>query len=317
MKKLYILLLSILTIASTNLDAATTHPEPTFVAVKLKAPTGDEGIVYTASKYDASIEIKLRNVTQKTWPSIFYPSCIEDAQYDMPYVEMANGNSVAPGAKDHSFLEIKSTGIAHIERVEFVAGAAAKTANLSCSASIDGVDYLGDYIIKGTYDPLRKPIQFIAPIDGDIIVCDPTYFYDVPESIEFDDFFGGSGPDYPQFREDAKYIRLNWSDLPWGGSINSKGDPVNLFAIKVYTNADKTVVGIENETKDSFDVSLINEKLTITENADVQIYSLQGKLIMSVQNIDNLELSDMIQGMYIVKAQSVDKKRTIVKKILK
>lgn len=317
MKKLYILLLSILAVATANLHAATTDPDPTFVVVKLNAPTGDEGIVYTASKYDAAIEVRFRNVTQKTWPSIFYPECIEEPQYDMPYLEMANSKSVTPNANEHSFLEIKSTGIAHIERVEFVAGAAAKASNLICSASIDGVDYLGDYIIKGSFTTLRKSISFPAPSGGEIQVCNATAFYEVPEAIEFDDFFGGSGPDYPKFREDAKYVRLNWSDKPFGGGSSPKGDPVNIFAIKIYTNADKTVVGIENEELEKFDITLAGEKLIITENANIQLYSLQGKLIMSVNNVEELDITNIPQGMYIVKAQSADKTQTVVKKIMK
>lgn len=315
MKQLYIIALAF--IAGFSVSAQTTSSKPTFTVVNLAVPSGDEGIVHTETKYDAGIEIKFRNVTAKQWDGILVPACLDDSFYDMPYIEMVNANTSDPKAKDHSFLEIKSTGQAHIERVEFVAGAAAKRANLICAASIDGADYLNNYVLPGTTSFIRKSIAFAAPINGEIELCGVNSFYEVAESVEYFTLLGGSGPDYPEFRKEVKYIRLNWSSEQFAGSAGGKGDPVNIFAIKIYTNADTTIVGIEEDKEDKLDVSLVGEILMLSEASDLQIYSSQGELVVNTNNVEELNLSGLTAGMYIVKAQSLDKKQTVVKKIIR
>lgn len=310
MKKLYSLF-TVLAIAS--LTGSAFADEPTFTITELFAPNGTEGVIYREIKYNSQIEIKLRNVTPKTFEGTFSPACLGDTFYDYSYIEMANANTSSEESNDDSFIEIKNLGEADILRVEFIAGAAGQNAKLTCAPSIDGVDYLADYeTVQGK--AISKSFTFEGPNGGEMKdVCNPSYFYEVPEHI-IDAW--GDGPEYNNFIKDAKFIRLNWGKR-FAGTSGSKGGSLNLFALKVYTNADTTIVGIEEEKSDNeLTISLSAGRLSVSQESVIEVFSVRGEKVTHFNATTDADLTNLEKGIYIVKAKSIDSKKTAIKKII-
>lgn len=305
MKKLYIL--AVFAAISFSISAQTTSAEPTHVVTHLTAPEDQEGVVYIESKYDSQIKINLRNVTPRLWAGSFNMSCVEGDFYDYPYVEMVGNDNGTNSSSDHSFIEIRSLGIAHIEKVEFVMGAASAESKLVCAPSFDGIDFFSAMDEDENYNPVYKNIS-VAGLEN---ICNASYSYEVPTYISN----WATGIEYPEFRESVKYIRLNWGKMFSGTNTSNKGGTANLFAIKIYTNADTTVVGIDEESQDQNSIDLKGQNLEMSSPANVQIVSVSGKVVISQKGVDQLDLSSLQQGVYIVKAIFADGK-AVVKKII-
>lgn len=309
MKKLYILACAAITSIATI--AQTTSSEPTFIITELQAPQGEQGIVFSDSKYNATIEVSLKNATQKTWDGTLNISCLEEVFYEYPYVQLVSDlNSADPS--NPSFVEIHSTGDAHIEKVEFILGTTGQESKLVCSSSFDGTDYFSAMyedteMINGGYGVYKNITA--AGVDN---ICNESYSYIVPTHVT-----DWGANDYPDFRERAKYVRLNWvTGMSLGGNVPNRGIPTDLFAIKVYTNADTTVVGIEDQKEDQNSIQLNGDYLELTMSANVSIFDMNGKNLIAKNNTQQVDISSLNKGVYIVKAIT-DNKKALIKKIVR
>lgn len=309
MKKLYTFIFSL--VIAANISASAQDDKPTFFITELTAPSSDEGIVYTGSQQNASIEISLRNVTQQTWPGTFNPACFNQSFSEYPYITLANANT-ANSSSDNSYILIKNTGEANILKIQFVAGSAENASMVTCGASIDGIDYLGDYVRVESGQSVATGYTFPAPVGGEMVnVCSSNYTYVVPDEIE--DIWGGGQP-YDDFTKRAKYFRLNWG-TDFAGLAGVKGSALNLFAVIIYTDAKTT--GVENETNKDSDFNIYKQEnnLVLSEEANVEIYTITGVKVLQAQNSNKIDISALNKGIYIAKAKT-NTGQIIVKKIV-
>lgn len=309
MKKNYTLTVLFL-LAGVLATAQTTSTIPTFVITQFNAPQDVEGIVHTESKYDAQIQVKLRNVTAKTWADSFSIYCIENGNFtDYPYVEMAK-----EGATDNSFVEIENLGEADIERIEYVMGAAGKISKLICAPALKSesgsADYLNsDYELESG-ESVYKRIQ----VDGFEDICDATFSYDVPKQI----VNAWGGEDILNAREAIKFIRLDWGDGLFADAPNpDKGGSANIFAIKIYTNANTSTVGVEEQEAEKPNIRLYGRNLQLSEFADITIYDITGKIAAQYSDIDNAYLDVFDVGVYLIRATNKNGQNTTQKVVIR
>lgn len=80
---------------------------------------------------------------------------------------------------------------------------------------------------------------------------------------------------------------------------------VRLHDLKIYGSAG-TGNSIELESGASFKIKNTKQEISLTANADVEIYSTTGTLVKAAQNATNLNITDLPSGVYVVKAVSVE-----------
>ena len=311
MRKNYILACALL-FTGLLLEAQTSSPTPTFVITGMTAPAGVEGEIYHSTKHDAEISIKARNVSDFTVPGQFQMVCMpEGSNAFQNYQSLRMVNAAGNPAGEHSYIEIHSKGAAHIEKVEFVLGASGSS-YLIAAASIDGVDYLGDYLT----DDLESVYTSIT-VENATDICNPGFSYEVPNTVT--DLFGGSGTTIDDLREKVKYVRLNWGLDFAGGSSNNLNVSSILYAIKVYTNADTSITtGMENEeAENALNVTLYGRNLQLSAPADVQVYDIAGKRVAAYKQVDDAYLDSLNEGIYIIRATDSQGKQNTEKVLLR
>lgn len=119
----------------------------------------------------------------------------------------------------------------------------------------------------------------------------------------------------PLLYEDTKFIRLSVCRAFAGTGVTSWDSDVMVYAIRLY--ATKTVVGIEEENSDQFEIKVYDRNLQLTELADVQVYSLSGKKVLDLKKLSSTDLSFLNAGAYIIKAQSEQGKAKYLKVLLR
>lgn len=286
----------LLTVVITRAQT-TTSPTPTFVIANLLAPEEEEGMINVEPKHNAHIEVKLKNVTQRKAVTSFFIYCLEEPNTfpDFSYLELVGKTNGAEGSTEDSFVEIHNIGDANIERVEFVMeSTGTKESFLVSSASIDGINYFNSDYENESGKSIYKRITSEGSGSD---ICNSSYSYDVPNLVE--DVWGDTGDKITNAREKLKYVRLNWGKNFAGASSSNRGSTTNIYAIKVYTDADITV-GITEEQK-TIDVQLFGRNLQLSEIADVYIYDIAGKIVAQYNDVDNAYLNYLNNGVYIIK----------------
>lgn len=79
-----------------------------------------------------------------------------------------------------------------------------------------------------------------------------------------------------------------------------------LHDLKVYGVIADGNTSIEQENGASFKIRNTKQEVSLTANADVEIYSTTGTLVKAAQNVTTLNIADLSSGVYVVKAISVE-----------
>lgn len=81
----------------------------------------------------------------------------------------------------------------------------------------------------------------------------------------------------------------------------SAGQAVRIHDLKIYGDLPTS---INNSRLSDLGISYFNNLITVNEMAEVSIYSLTGALVKQVVNVNEVSVSDLLEGVYIVKAQA-------------
>ena len=106
---------------------------------------------------------------------------------------------------------------------------------------------------------------------------DPIKVYEIPTSMVYDD----------------EYIYMVIYDEPWADG--------SLSGIYRYSKAD-LVSGVSTTIDDKSNIFYANNTLYLNANADVNIYNINGHLVLSQEDCTELSISNLQRGVYIYQA---------------
>lgn len=111
------------------------------------------------------------------------------------------------------------------------------------------------------------------------------------------------------YRCDPSAYGMLWEDpIYWydGGFMlrfsDSAGQTIRMHDLKVYGQVDAPV-GVESVSQ-SLSITLNQHELQLSDVSDVEIYSISGELVKSAQYTRKISLSDLQNGVYVVKASA-------------
>ncbi len=106
-----------------------------------------------------------------------------------------------------------------------------------------------------------------------------------------------------------------WEDGLYVGSLLSPGDSVllrftkgngqtvRLHDLKIYGDRESNL-SARPYAADQLRISCYNRMIRLSEPGDIQVYSINGILMKQANRVENMSISDLPQGIYIVKAKS-------------
>lgn len=147
---------------------------------------------------------------------------------------------------------------------------------------------------------------------GDFYVPDyPLYFTN--NKCNYND---GQNTDI-QVPSGTKYILGIATDADLDGMQMSVTSPFVIHAFRFLAEKN-TPVGIEDQENDKENklITQIDNEILLSSPSDVLVYHITGKQIENARNIESLDLNKFSKGIYIIKAQSVDKTRSEVRKVI-
>lgn len=89
---------------------------------------------------------------------------------------------------------------------------------------------------------------------------------------------------------------------------------VRVHDFKVYGDL-KTASSVASVGVDGLGISLVNDKVFVTQQANVSVYSIAGSLLKNAQGVTELGVADLPTGIYVVKA--VNEQASVVQKVMK
>ena len=87
---------------------------------------------------------------------------------------------------------------------------------------------------------------------------------------------------------------------------------VRIHDFKVYGELPEDPGSVTNNMARSFNFTFSNNIISVSEEADVFVYEMSGKLVKKACNVRTLSLSDVPDGIWIVKAKN-DRKSASIK----
>jgi len=111
---------------------------------------------------------------------------------------------------------------------------------------------------------------------------------------------------------------MRWEDGIWNFNVmlrftQSSGQAPRIHDLKVY-GTPSTVSSIENYEKSEIGIVCINKIISLSETSDIGIYDLGGALLRRADMVNTYSVSDLPEGLYIVRAKT--NTRTTTRKIL-
>lgn len=98
----------------------------------------------------------------------------------------------------------------------------------------------------------------------------------------------------------SKYVKLIVTEAFADFYTDNMNSVPQIYAIRFFAKDMGT--SIEGDNKDAFGVELYGRNLQLSESADVLIYDVTGKVLQRYNNIDNVYLDSVNDGVYILKA---------------
>lgn len=289
--------------------------DPTFIIKNMEA--NQDGLIGNYSFADAAVKITSVRYTQLTEPTISF-DCIPGGNLiDYKYLKVADDVTSSPtNKKNSSYILIENTGNVAITKVEFIGfgSGSPTTSKCICGVSIDNSNF-SLYKDEDSDFPLAKAMLFnyndlvtsCTDANSGITAIDiPDTAYDIDGNI------------FTNFRDKAKYIRLNWglaSNEGFAGLITEKGSTPLIYGIKIYTEDISTNIDNDNTSQDDIEITLSEKQIKSNHIIDLNIYNTAGNLIKIYNNVQNIDLSNYPKGLYILKAISTNNGHVFVKKI--
>lgn len=114
----------------------------------------------------------------------------------------------------------------------------------------------------------------------------------------------------------TKYI-IGVSTQSFVGNNIAVSSPFVIHAFRFLAEKN-TSVGIEDQENDKENklITQIDNEIRLSSPSNVLVYHITGKQIENARNIESLDLNKFPKGIYIIKAQSVDKTRSEVRKVI-
>jgi len=116
-----------------------------------------------------------------------------------------------------------------------------------------------------------------------------------------------------------RYIRINWSSAEFGlvSSALGRGRPLALFGMNIYTNQKDNPTSIEDVNEDQYKLTYRNNLVSMNEESGVAVYNLSGSIVYQAKAVKSVDLNHLANGLYIVKAQSLQTGKIQTEKINK
>jgi len=212
----------------------------------------------------------------------------------------------------YSYITIRNTGNQKITKIE----AKGVSADNSVTFPIDGsssdnptsdADYesINEQFYVG--NPYFK--EQATPNDPCPTIVDGVNSFRVQDEWDFwFDLFGYTVGE-------MKTIRLRFSNEVGGpnpGSGQYTSSRPILQALYVYVEDDGTATGI-GKVESDFDIRIAGDVLETSQLTDITIYSLNGIAVKSAKGITSLTVSELQQGIYLVKALSANGQSKVMK----
>lgn len=298
--------------------------EPTFVLYDMQV--NNDGSIAELNSGNTSIKISGTRVTKYNNIGAGYIlSCLnpEGPSFDNCIYVNDEVTGQPSGSLEHSYILIENKGTTAIERIEFVgmSSSSEDKSNLICFISREDEGYFameggGRYLYSTSNSSMTSYIpQTIAFDDNQNNAC--SYSYDIPEVVyKYDRGAGNSIIEtINDLKKDIKYIRLNWSSASFAGSSTSnRGKPLILLGLRIFMENDNPV-NIETQEQEKLIIQRKQNGLySINSVADIQVFNMQGQLIISQKQTDSFDISSSPKGIYIIKA--IADNRTVSQSII-
>lgn len=114
--------------------------------------------------------------------------------------------------------------------------------------------------------------------------------------------------------EGTKYIRLISHKNFGGWGVSEFDSPIHLYAMRFYVM--KNGSGVEETVNSSYDMQQSGSVLSFAEISTVSVYSISGASMFRVSGTNQVDLSHLLGGVYIVKASSMGGEVSLTRKII-
>lgn len=148
--------------------------------------------------------------------------------------------------------------------------------------------------------------------DGESTVCTVVDSYtSVPD--EFDYYLDATSEfgTASNMRKLIRKLRIIWTP----NKDQSENNPV-LVGIKLDFTSEFSVSIDDEIVENLLALTQVGRNIELSENSNVEVYSLSGVLVSKSVSVDNVDLSALSDGVYILKAKSVASTETLTKKVV-
>ena len=198
-------------------------------------------------------------------------------------------------------LDVINKGSSVISSVEYVVCSTSEATSSNCFSglSFDGNTF-PSYRLNSSSFPNFAAMGF--KITGSENVCS-GYSITIPETA-----YLGSGSNIetlPDFRNSVKYIRFIWGVTSFGGKNDGSGigEQPEIYGLKVKVITDNSV-GLEDSPKATNDNIIVSQEsdgfYRLSCSSRVELYSLQGRLMMDDSATDLVDLRSFGRGVYLL-----------------
>jgi len=311
MKRFYMLILGVICGIGLNLNAAIGDD---VMIVKFELPDQVDDLAplpmftidgeYTKGA-NGKIVIESRGLTM-TKDGIFN-RCFDGLTQNR-YNLLMDGNTTH-SANQYSYIVIRNEGYLPISKiVAFGVSKDGTLTTLEMDASTSGNANLTD----NDYESLNDGVclaDYIFPGNGEYNCYDPDNGHN-SFNPQDPDLWDAAWSIHPG--SEIRTVRLRYSNK-FNTTSNTNRSP-RLQALYVYVEDDGTATHVES-IEANFDLRIAGDVLEASQPSDVTIYSLNGIAVKSAKGITSLPISDLQQGIYVVKALSANGQSKVIKMV--
>ncbi len=113
------------------------------------------------------------------------------------------------------------------------------------------------------------------------------------------------------YRCDPSAYGMTWEDGVYASNVmlrflEAGGQTARIHDLKVYGTF-TPIVGVNDVFDNDLAINQVNRLITVSEFADIAVFYPDGRLVKSVHNVEQVELNDLPNGIYIIRAYADQK----------